>query len=308
MEDLLAAGMLNQGTDNIFTNSGNGDGNNNNIERVDVVFPTGLNTASPAQAGFAILDRGANNSHDPFRIVAITSLDDQGNPNGFASVKTCVGGNGSNNGNWGHPTTANGNKQLACYVMRKDAGDQYLQASSNVNQEIGGVFYSFADLGITSGHTLYGYALLAPDGAASPTSAQLLDLNNTSVYPTTTTESNGGLDLVAVNTVFQTGSYVVLELQPDKPSPQPPDPAPITKWLIFPTMPHQGQLLTLQAPHDGSYSLSIYSTTGIGHTIPIRVIAGHASITPPSIPGLYWVQLTSEEGHLIPGSGQLLIR
>jgi len=303
MENLLAAGMLNQGTDNMFTNSGNGDGNNNNIERVDVIFPTGLNTASPSQAGFAILDRGGNNQHDPFRIVAITSLDDQGNPNGFGSVKTCVGGNGSNNGNWGHPTTANGNKQLACYVMRKDASDQYLRVSSNVNQEIGGVFYSFADLGITSGHTLYGYALLAPDGAASPTSAQLLDLSNTAVYPTTTTESNGGLDLVAVNTVFQTGSYIVLELPPDRPAPQPNDPAPITKWSIFPTMPHQGQLLTLQTPKDGSYSLSIYNTAGIGHTLTIRVLAGHASITPPSTPGLYWAQLTSAGqriGSIIP--------
>jgi len=308
MENLLAAGMLNQGTDNIFTNTGNGDGNNNNIERVDVIFPGGLNTASPTQAGFAILDRGGNNQHDPFRIVAITSLDAQGNPNGFGSLKTCIGGNGSNNGNWGHPTTANGNKQLACFVMRKDAGDPYLRASSNVNQELGGVFYSFADLGIASGQSLYGYALLAPDGITSPTNAQLLDLSNTSVYPTTTTESTGGLDLVAVNTVFQTGSYVVLELPPAKPAQQPDDPAPITKWRIFPTAPHQGQLLTLQAPHDGGYSLSIYNTSGIGRTISVHVQAGRVSITPPSVPGLYWLKLTSEEGHLIPGSGQLLIR
>jgi hypothetical protein len=308
MENLLAAGMLNQGTDNIFTNAGNGDGNNNNIERVDVIFPTGLNTASPTRAGFAIFDRGGNNAHDPFRIVAITSLDARGDPNGFGSVKTCTGGNGSNNGNWGHPTTANGNKQIACYVMRKDAGDPYLRASSNINQELGGVFYSFADLGITSGQTLYGYALLGPDGTASPTSAQLLDLNNTSVYPTTTTESSGGLDLVAVNTVFQTGSYVVLSLPPAKPTPQPNDPAPITSWRVFPTMPHQGQLLTVQAPHDGSYSLSFYNTSGIGRTISIQVHAGQAAITPPAIPGLYWLQLTSAEGRLIPGSGQVLIR
>jgi len=308
MENLLAAGMLNQGTDNIFTNAGNGDGNNNNIERVDVIFPTGLNTASPTQAGFAIFDRGVNNAHDPFRIVAITSLDAQGNPNGFGSVKTCTGGNGSNNGNWGHPTTANGNKQIACYVMRKDASDPYLRVSSNINQELGGVFYSFADLGITSGQTLYGYSLLGSDGVASPTSAQLLDLSNTSVYPTTTTESSGGLDLVAINTVFQTGSYVVLTLPPATPAPRPDDPAPITRWRIFPTMPHQGQLLTLQAPHDGSYSLSIYNTVGIGRTIFIQVNAGRASITPPTITGLYWLQLTSADGHLIPGSGQLLIQ
>jgi hypothetical protein len=214
MEALLAAGMLNQGTDNVFTNSSNGDGNNNNVERVDVIFSSGLNTASPAQAGFAIFDRGANYQHDPFKIVAITSLDANGDPNGFGAVKSCTGGNGSNNnGNWGHPSTANGNKQFAAYVLRKDAAEAKLRVSSNINQEMGGVFYSFSDLGITAGQPLYGYALLGPDGLANPTTAQLLSLNNSPVYPTATTEaSGGGLDLVAVNTVFATGSYVVLPL------------------------------------------------------------------------------------------------
>ncbi|WP_431216687.1 hypothetical protein ACQ86N_20205 [Puia sp. P3] len=211
MELLLAGGAINQGTDNLFTNASNGDGNNNNIERVDVIFSGGLSTSSPPQAGFAIFDRGANNQHDPFRIVAITSLDANGDPDGFGAVKTCTGGNGSNNGSWGHPSTAQGNKQFACYVLRKDVADLRLRASSNVNQEIGGVFYTFADLGISAGQPLYGYALLGPDGTASPTTAQLLNLGNSSVYPTTTTEAaGGGLDLVAVNSVFATGGYVVL--------------------------------------------------------------------------------------------------
>ena len=211
MQLVLATGMLNQGTDNLFTNASNGDGNNNNIERVDIIFSGGLNTASPTQAGFAIFDRGVNNQHDPFRIVAITSLDTNGDPNGFGAAKTCTGGNGSNNGSWGHPTTAQGNKQFACYVLRKDVSDTRLRASSNVNQEIGGVFYTFSDLGISAGQQLYGYALLGPDGVANPSTAQLLNLNNSTVYPTTTTEAaGGGLDLVAVNSVFATGSYVVL--------------------------------------------------------------------------------------------------
>ena len=214
MEDLLNAGMLNQGTDNVFTNASNGDGNNNNIERVDVIFPTSLNTISPGKAGFAIFDRGNNYQHDPFRITAITGLDANGNPSSFGTVKTCTGGNGSNNnGNWGHPSATAGNRQFAAYVLRKDAAESRLRVSSNVNQEIGGVFYSFSDLGILAGQPLYGYALLGPDGTAQPSSAQLLDLHNAAVYPTQTTESaGGGLDLVSVNTVFATGSYIVLPL------------------------------------------------------------------------------------------------
>ena len=311
MEDVLRAGILNQGTDNIFTNASNGDDNNNNIERVDVIFPSRLNTASPGQAGFAIFDRGSNFNHDPFRIVAITSLDAQGNPASFGVVKSCAGGNGSsNNGGWGHPSTANGNKQFAAYVLRKDASEAHLRVSSNVNQEVGGVFFSFADLGITSGQPLYGYALLGPDGAAAPGSTQLLNLNDATVYPTNTTESSGGgLDLVAVNTVFATGSYVVLSL-PEIPTPLRPrqdPPAFGTGWQIFPTISEQGQLLQLQGLHDGSYMLSFYSTAGSSRKIPVQVRGGKASVPSPVIPGIYWVQLNAA-GQTVPGGTKILVR
>ena len=310
MEDVLAAGMLNQGIDNIFTNASNGDGNNNNVERVDVIFSSGLNTSIPSQAGFAIFDRGNNNQHDAFRIAAITNLDASGNPAGFGPVKTCTAGNGSNNnGSWGHPSTANGNKQLACYVMRKDASETYLRASAVVNQEIGGVFYTFADLGITAGQHLYGYALLGPDGIATPTSSQLLDLNDASVYPTQTTEaSGGGLDLVAVNTVFATGGYVTLALPetPSRPGPQPPTPPSATGWQLFPTMPAQGQSLQLKGLSDGNYMLSFYSTSGACNRTQVHIIGGKASVPSPAIPGIYWIQL-SNEGKIIPGKANILI-
>ena len=309
MEDLLAAGMLNQGTDNVFTNASNGDGNNNNIERIDVIFSSGLNTGMPAQAGFAIFDRGNNYQHDAFKIAAITSLDAAGNPAGFGPVRTCIGGNGSSNGGWGHPSTANGNKQLAFYVLRKDPGDTYLRASSNVNQEIGGVFYTFADLGITAGQKLYGYALLGPDGIATPTSSQLLDLNDASVYPTQTTEaSGGGLDLVAVNTVFATGGYVTLALPetPARPRPQQDPPPSITGWQIFPTMPAQGQSLQLKGLSDGNYMLSFYSTSGACNRTQVHISGGKASVPSPAIPGMYWIQLSSD-GKVIPGKANILI-
>jgi hypothetical protein len=257
MEVLLAGGVLNQGTDNLFTNASNGDGNNNNIERVDVIFSGGLSTSSPTQAGFAIFDRGANNQHDPFRIAAITSLDANGDPNGFGAVRTCTGGNGSNNGGWGHPSTAQGNKQFACYVLRKDVTDTRLRASSNVNQEIGGVFYTFADLGISAGQPLYGYALLGPDGAASPTTAQLLNLANASVYPTTTTEAaGGGLDLVAVNSVFATGGYVVLPASIISFTGEVKDGQTLLKWQ---TSDRMNATVSLQRSSDGVSYQTIYS-------------------------------------------------
>ena len=203
MSTFLNNNVLNHGTDNIFTNASNGDGNNNNIERVDVIFPSGVSSSNPAEAGFILCERGANNAHDGFRIAAVLTKDGSNNPASFGAVKTCTAGNGSNNGSWGHPSIAHGNKQLAAYVLRKEAAESYLRVSSNVNQEIGGVFFSLADLGVAANQVIYGYSLIGPDGTANPSSAQLLNINNSAVYPTTTTEvQGGGLDLISVNTFF----------------------------------------------------------------------------------------------------------
>jgi hypothetical protein len=206
METFLNNNYINQGTDNIFANTGNGDGNNNNIERVDVIFPAGVASASAVDAGFVLFDRGNNNAHDAFRIAAITGIDAANNPTSFGPVRTCIGGNGSNNGNWGHPSLANGNRNLAVYVMRKESYETRLRSSAAINQQLGAVFFSLASLGVSANQKIYGYALLSNDGKPNPSSAELLNITNTTIYPTNTTEQDGGgLDLIAVNAFFQTG-------------------------------------------------------------------------------------------------------
>lgn len=216
MENFLNTNYINQGTDNIFCNTGNSDGNNNNIERVDVIFSGGLKTSSPANAGFAVFDRGVNYNHDGFRIAAITSIDANGDPASYGALKICTKGNGSNsNGSWGHPTVANGNKKFAVYVLRKEEAETQLKVSSTVNQEVGGVFFSFSDLGIAANQTIYGYSVLASDGTANPASAQMLNINDAKVYPTNTTETYGGLDMMAINAVFETSTYVLSLQQPE---------------------------------------------------------------------------------------------
>lgn len=209
MAQFLNNNVLNHGTDNLFTNASNGDGNNNNIERVDVIFTRGISTSLPADGGFVLCERGNNNAHDGFRIAAITGIDASNNPSSFGPVKTCVAGNGTNNGSWGHPSLANGNRQLAAYVLRKDPADAFLRVSSNVNQELGGVFFSLADLGVAAAQIIYGYCLIGPDGAANPGSAQLLNTNDAAVYPTGTTEvQGGGLDLISINTFYGTSEVL----------------------------------------------------------------------------------------------------
>ncbi|MBS1564818.1 MAG: hypothetical protein JST39_10535 [Bacteroidetes bacterium] len=182
---------------------------------MDVIFPGGLSSAVAANAGFVILDRGTDKGHDPFRIAAITSLNGSGDPASFGSVKTCTGGNGSSNGSWGHPSSANGNRTLPVYVLRKDpSADAHIRVSAAINQEIGGVMFTFADLGVAANQVIYGYTLIGPDGTANPSSSQLLNTSNSSVYPTGTLETDGGgLDLISVNTVFSTGGNVLLPVQ-----------------------------------------------------------------------------------------------
>ena len=214
MTEFLTNRVLNQGTDNLFTNTGNGDGNNNNIERVDVIFPNGISSSITDEAGFLFCERGNNLAHDGFRIAAILSLGANNDPVSFGSVKTCTRGNGSNNGSWGHPALSAGNLLLSVNVLRKDAAETYLRPSAAVNQEIGGVFFSFTDLGIAANQVVYGYALLGPDGTANPTSAQLLNINDAAVYPTATTEAQGGgLDLIAVNTFFATAQVLATDIR-----------------------------------------------------------------------------------------------
>lgn len=256
METFLNNNYVNQGTDNIFTNAGNGDGNNNNIERVDVIFPRGVSSFSTEQAGFALFDRGINNAHDPFRIAAITAIDPNGNPTAFGPMRTCIGGNGSNNGSWGHPTTQNGNPNLSVYVMRKEAAETQLRSSAAINQQLGGVFFSLASLDVQANQVIYGYALLSTDGIANPTSSQLLNMTDQAVYPLNTNEAiGGGLDLIAVNAFFQTGSTLVGQEIKLKGSWQ--GQSAVLQWT-FKEWPANSQA-ELQHSKDGSSFTTIYS-------------------------------------------------
>jgi hypothetical protein len=242
-----------------------------------VIFPAGLSTASTTNAGFIILDRGSNYSHDGFRIVAITSLDGSGDPASFGSVKSCTAGNGSStNGSWGHPSTANGNKQLQVYVLRKDpAADTYLRVSTSINQEFGGVFFSFASLGVAANQKIYGYSLIGPDGVANPSSSQLLSTSDATVYPTTTTEAaGGGLDLLTVNSVFVTGSSVILPVQFISIAGGDKDGHALLNWQL--DLTDGNKTLALERSEDGSHFYPLYQSA-IAH--------GHQTMTYTDQPG-----------------------
>ena len=65
------------------------------------------------------------------------------------------------------------------------------------NQGIGGVAFRFSDFGIADGTTIYGYSLMAND-FNSTSGADVVNYNNAARYPTNTSETIGGLDILAV--------------------------------------------------------------------------------------------------------------
>jgi len=202
MELFFNGQTLNKGTDNLFGNQGDGSGNNNNIERVDWVVATGMNAANPAQSGFPIFERGADNAHDPFVIAAITSLDAGGNPASYGPilrVATAQYGNMANSAlNWS--------------ILRKEQAEPRLYRTTAGTQRRGGVFISLADLGIVPDGIIYGYSLFAHDLPPSATPATLLDYTNATFFPTNTSSNTtlGGIDLIAIAGVYNIAEGVVL--------------------------------------------------------------------------------------------------
>ncbi len=190
MERVMKEGYINRGSDNVFNNDPNSDQTFNNIERVDFVTIDPVASNFSNLAGFLIAERGGN---DPFKIVAITGIDANGNPTSFGSVLSV---NASSYGN--------NIVSAATYVMRKDASDNTLRPFSMVTtQNIKAVFISFNNLGIVPNQKIYGYSLMAADVTAT-TSPQLLNYTNNTYFPRNTTTTAGGMDLASAPGIYHT--------------------------------------------------------------------------------------------------------
>lgn len=203
MEAVFNGNALNQGTDNLFANQGDGNGNNNNIERLDVIFSGGIISTVNTKVGFALFERGDDNAHDPFVIAAIKAVDANGNPTAYGAPLRVA-------------TINFGNLPLSVtnyYVVRKDSAiESKLRMSTSGTQNIGGVFISFSNLGITAGEKIYGYSIIGYDLPAGATAASLVNYNNSTYYPinTSSATSQGGIDLIALTGVLSAPNAMIL--------------------------------------------------------------------------------------------------
>ncbi|MCM5664203.1 hypothetical protein [Galbibacter mesophilus] len=176
IEESFRSLRLNIGSDNTFVNPG-GDGSGgsaqvNNIERFDYINSEGISTATPANAGFAVFERNGN---DPFKIAAVLSIDADGNPTKYGTLKAI-------------PASAFGTKSFhdTNYVIfqRQDSDSRLKPAENGGPQRVAGTFISLTDLGIVPNQVFYGYIIM-PNDAITPDWTQ---------SPTNTNSTQGGMD------------------------------------------------------------------------------------------------------------------
>jgi hypothetical protein len=204
----LAGNNLLLGGDDLFSNEaanagGDAAGDNTNVDRVDLLFNTGITVSS--QTAFMITDRGNSNQHDDFEIAAITSLDKSGNPASYGPLLEFT------TGSWG--TTALVPATMEITLRQENPGStDPLQPSDYVDQTVGGVAVTTAALAANSGATtIYGYSLFATDLTVSGngSGAQLVNYQNGSVYGAANgTFTGGGLDPTDTPGVLYTATAV----------------------------------------------------------------------------------------------------
>jgi hypothetical protein len=201
MEAYFDDNVYNKGTDNFFDNV---SANSNNIERMDWILVSGYSTNDVNKIGFAIFERGNDNAHDPFIIAPITGVDASGNPNNYGALKQILSTNYGNIASSG----------VSYRIAKGASGSNLLDATANT-QNRGGVFISFADLGITAGTTIYGYSIFPNDVPITSTVAQLLDVSatNSVTYPTNTGGAGGGIDLIATTGIFIDVTVLPIKLE-----------------------------------------------------------------------------------------------
>lgn len=194
------------GADNVFSNGSTAATTSQaNIERVDFRWSAAFNATTTS--GFVVFDRGAAGAHDAFQIAVFTAWDNANDrPTGYIATKSITSANYGSNVDY-DPTTAGVQSNIPNYRLVRfnndtvnDGVDNFtINTSENAtNQGIGGVFISFADLGISANTPVLGYSIMAND-VVTTNLANLDNWNNTAVYLTNTNDTNGGIDLMAFN-------------------------------------------------------------------------------------------------------------
>jgi hypothetical protein len=196
--DVLLNNNAIMGADNVFLNAKDpAEKNAGNIERVDFYFGA---TSVNANEGLTIFDRGLAGAHDGVKIALITSWGGGSTPVFGGNVVTLNSSSYGNNLDW-NPNVSGVQDSMDYTLLRFNNGDNLTvldEATETNTQGVAGSFISFANFGISSGTTIYGYAIMATDVVSNNVS-NLADWRNAAYYPTGTMDEAGGVDLMSFN-------------------------------------------------------------------------------------------------------------
>lgn len=187
---------INAGYDNILVNEDDEAPSSTiqaQVERVDIIWNTGVVTCEPNNAVFPVIERGGN---DQIKIAAILSLDANGDPASYSPLIDIE------DSDWPGGTTQ-GQLFDDYLVLRRQAvgsdpiplinfGVNQVSPAAGSAQLVQGVAVTFTEFGILANQVVYGYSIFAFDvNAISHT------LTDPATFPTDTQASDSGLDLVA---------------------------------------------------------------------------------------------------------------
>jgi uncharacterized repeat protein (TIGR01451 family) len=191
MDESLRSDLVNRGADNVFANQGDGNGNMNNIERIDYIFSSGFPYYDLTdRRGFLVMDRGGN---DRFKIAVITAIDTNGLPASFSQPVSVE------ETSWG----ASGITLQTTVMRGYTEGGGSLTPSARVGaQSLSGVYLSWDEFALTTNDMIYGYSLAAND--VTTNNAYWLETTNPAYFPTDTAVGSqyGGLDLISGGSMF----------------------------------------------------------------------------------------------------------
>lgn len=193
---LMRDNNIYQGLDNAFAN---GTGvSQGNIERLDFLWSSGFTVGSDSD-GIAVFERGVAGAHDAFQVAAITSLGSSiFSPTTWTFGSVLEIGSSDYGSNLDLDNSGGGADNINYRLLRYDNGNvltSHTDGSETGTQGLAGTFITFADLGISVGTTVYGYAVMGSDVTNS--SANLADWTAATYYPTNTNDSYGGLDMAS---------------------------------------------------------------------------------------------------------------
>jgi hypothetical protein len=213
---ILSGNNLLTGADNLETNSGSTP-DKGDVERADVLFKGTSGMTASSTLAFALMDRGTG---DSFEVAVITGVDSNGNPTSYGGNLVTItssefGGsllnssdapaavlnsNGSGGSGTADPTDYNFHSDSDSSMAASDITVD----TSNNSQNIEGVVLDLADFGISNGTKVYGYSIMAADVTDGGNINNLVNYDNTTYYPGSTTEANGGFDPVDIGAVVFT--------------------------------------------------------------------------------------------------------